>query len=286
MVRKTSLFRACDKQLELGRRTRLMGVVNVTPDSFSDGGRYYATQQAIERCLQLVREGADLVDIGGESTRPGSSPVSVTEELDRILPVIEAVRPKVRGMISVDTYKAGVAEEVLRAGVDVINDIGSFRFDPRLAEVVANSAAGVVLMHCRGNPATMHQLRPSADIIKDVYKGLQTAVNTAYESGIDRDRIVVDPGIGFGKDAVENLQILNRIHLLRELGLPVLVGTSRKRFIESILGLPVDQRLVGTVASAVVAVLKGVHVLRVHDVAEVRQATRVVDAIMWEALPE
>jgi dihydropteroate synthase len=263
-----------------------MGVVNVTPDSFSDGGRYYSTQHAIDRCLQLVGEGADLIDIGGESTRPGSSPVSVTEELDRILPVIEAVRPKIRVMISVDTYKARVAEEALRAGANVINDIGSFRFDPQLAEVVAESAAGVVLMHCRGTPATMHQLPPSADIIKDVQEGLQTAVNTAYKLGIDRGRIVVDPGIGFGKDAVENLQILNRMHFLKELGLPVMVGTSRKRFIESILGLPVDQRLVGTVASAVVAVMKGVHILRVHDVAEVRQATRVADAIMWEALPE
>jgi dihydropteroate synthase len=263
-----------------------MGVVNVTPDSFSDGGRYYSTQQAIDRCLQLVDEGTDLIDIGGESTRPGSTPVSTTEELDRILPVIEAVRPKTRVMISVDTYKSGVAEEALRAGVDVINDISSFRFDPRLVEVVTDSAAGVVLMHCRGTPLTMHQLPPSADIIRDVLGGLQIAVNTAYKSGIDRDRIVVDPGIGFGKDAVENLHILNRIDFLEALGLPVLVGTSRKRFIDSILGLPVDQRLMGTVASAVAAVLKGVHMLRIHDVAEVRQATRVADAILLEALPE
>jgi dihydropteroate synthase len=263
-----------------------MGVVNVTPDSFSDGGRYYSTQQAIDRCLQLVDEGTDLIDIGGESTRPGSTPVSTTEELDRILPVIEAVRPKTRVMISVDTYKSGVAEETLRAGADVINDISSFRFDPRLTEVVADSAAGVVLMHCRGTPSTMHQLPPSADIIRDVHEGLQTAVNTAYKSGIERDRIVVDPGIGFGKDAVENLLILNRSNFLEALGFPVLVGTSRKRFIESILGLPVDQRLMGTVASAVAAVLKGVHMLRVHDVAEVRQATRVADAILLEALPE
>lgn len=286
MLRERFLFRARDKCLELGLRTRLMGVVNVTPDSFSDGGRYFSTREAIDRCLQIVDEGADLIDIGGESTRPGSGPVSAEEELERILPVIEAVRPLVPVMISVDTYKSRVAEEALKAGADVINDISSFRFDPGITEVVAQSEAGVIVMHCRGTPATMHQLPPSADIIRDVCEGLQIAVNTAYKSGIDRDRIVVDPGIGFGKNAVENLQILNRLRFLGEMGLPLLVGPSRKRFIESVLGLPVDQRLVGTVASAVVAVLNGVHMLRVHDVAEVYQATQVTDAILSEALPE
>jgi dihydropteroate synthase len=286
MLRKSFLFRACDKCLELGLRTRLMGVVNVTPDSFSDGGRYFSAQEAIDRCLQIVDEGADLIDIGGESTRPGSNPVSAHEELERILPVIEAVRPLVPVMISVDTYKSRVAEEALKAGADVINDISSFRFDPGIAEVVAQSSAGVILMHCRGTPSTMHQLPPSADIIRDVCEGLQIAVNTAYKSGIDRDRIVVDPGIGFGKNAVENLQILNRLRFLEEMGLPLLVGPSRKRFIESVLGLPVDQRIVGTVAAAVVAVLNGAHMLRVHDVAEVHQATQVTDAILSEALPE
>ncbi len=286
MSRETFLFRARDKYLELGLRTRLMGVVNVTPDSFSDGGRYFSPREAIDRCLKIVDEGADLIDIGGESTRPDSRPVSANQELERILPVIEAVRPQVAVMISVDTYKSRVAEEALKAGADLINDISSFRFDPGIAKVVARSEAGVVLMHCRGTPATMHQLPPSTDIIRDVHDGLQIAVNTAYKSGIDRDRIVVDPGIGFGKDAVENLQILNRLRFPEELGLPVLVGPSRKRFIESVLGLPVDQRLVGTVAAAVVAVLNGAHMLRIHDVAEVRQATQVTDAILSEALPE
>lgn len=285
MIRPSFLFRARDKGLALGVKTRLMGVVNITPDSFSDGGRYIETDKAVERCVSLVEAGADVLDLGGESSRPGALPVTVEEEMDRLLPVLEEVRKLVETMISVDTYKASVAEAALSIGADIINDISAFRFDEEMPEVVNHFKAGVVLMHMRGTPSTMHTLPASTDIFQEVYDDLQTAVNTAYKYNIAHDRIVVDPGIGFGKNAKESLQLVNRLSGLQSLELPVLVGTSRKSFIGKILNQPVETRLLGTVASSIVAVMKGAHILRVHDVGEVEAAIRMVDAIATESFP-
>jgi len=263
-----------------------MGVVNITPDSFSDGGQYVLADNAVERCLTLVEAGAEILDLGGESSRPGAVPVSDQDEMDRVLPVLAKVRALVPVMISVDTCKASVAEAALSCGADIVNDITALRFDERMPELVNRFEAGVVLMHMRGEPSTMHKLPPSSDIVKEVVEGLQTAVNTAYKSDIARDRIMLDPGIGFGKDARESLQLVNRLSDLQTLQLPILVGTSRKSFIGKVLDQPVEDRLLGTVASSIVAVLNGAHVLRLHDVDEVGTAIKMVDAIATESLPE
>ncbi|UCF39483.1 MAG: dihydropteroate synthase [Acidobacteriota bacterium] len=261
-----------------------MGVVNITPDSFSDGGRFFDPSRAVEHALRLIAEGADILDIGGESTRPGAEPVSAEEELSRVIPVLEAIRPKTEILISIDTYKADVAAKALEFGADIVNDISGFRFDPEMSAVVADSGAGVILMHCRGTPATMATLEPSRDLFGGIERDLQVSVNTAYYSGIVRDKIVLDPGIGFGKNSAENLRILDRLAFLQKFELPILVGLSRKRFIGDVLRLPVEQRLLGTAGASAVAVLRGAHILRVHDVAEIRQVVRVVDAITSERL--
>jgi len=286
MCRSPFVFRARDKELELGSKTRLMGVVNVTPDSFSDGGCYLETDRAVERCLSLVEQGAEILDLGGESSRPGALPVTIDQELERVLPVIERVRNLVPVMISVDTYKAPVAEAALQCGADLINDISAFRFDERMPELLNQFQAGAVLMHMRGTPADMHTLPPSRDIFREVFGDLQTAVNKAYKHNVPHDRIIVDPGIGFGKNAEESLQLLNRLSGLRGFQLPILVGTSRKSFIGRVLDEPVENRLMGTVASSIVAVVNGAHILRVHDVREVRSAVKIVDAIATESLPQ
>ena len=210
--------------------------------------------------------------------------MSVQEEVDRVLPVLAKVRGLVSVMISVDTYKAPVAEAALNCGADVVNDISTFRFDEKMPELVNRFQAGVVLMHMRGTPSTMHTLPPSTDIFQEVYEDLQIAVNKAYKYDIAHDRIVVDPGIGFGKNAKESLQLVNRLSGLRSLQLPVLVGTSRKSFIGKVLDQRVGERLLGTVASSIVAVLNGAHILRVHDVEEVGAAVKMVDAITNESL--
>lgn len=259
-----------------------MGVVNITPDSFYDGGRYLDPDKAVEHALALADQGADILDLGGESSRPGAKPVCAAEEIDRVLPVLEALRPRFSGMISVDTYKAPVAEAVLEGGADIINDISAFRFDPQLPQVVARWQAGVVLMHSRGTPETMQTLPPSPDILAEIQSTLQEALETARQSQIGRDRILLDPGIGFGKTAEQNLQIVNRLSALEAFHLPLLVGTSRKSFIGRILNQPPEERLLGSLASSGAAVLRGACVLRVHDVRETRQVTDVIDAILAE----
>lgn len=262
-----------------------MGVVNITPDSFSDGGQFLEPDKAVERCLALVEKGADILDLGGESSRPGATPISDQEEIDRLLPVLEKIRAMVPTMISVDTCKAPVAKAALNSGADIVNDISAFHFDERMPGLVSQFKAGVVLMHMRGTPSTMHTLPPSQDIFQDVYEGLQKAVSRAYKSDISRDNIILDPGIGFGKNAQESLQLINRLSGLLDFQLPVLVGTSRKSFIGKVLNQPVGERLPGTIASSVVAILRGAHILRVHDVEEVGSAVRIVDAILLESLP-
>lgn len=259
-----------------------MAVINVTPDSFSDGGRFLARDSALDRCLELAAQGADILDIGGESTRPGVSPVSAEEELDRVLPVLEGIRGRTSCLISVDTYKSQVAQSALDAGAHIVNNVGALQLDPAVAEVAGRSGAAIVLMHMRGSPRTMQTLPPSRDILKEIENDLARAVDRSRSHGIARDRIVLDPGIGFGKTVEDNLKILNRLSWLRALRLPLLVGTSRKSFLGKILDLPVQERLLATAASVVMAVAAGAHIVRVHDLAEMIHVLRITDSILGE----
>ena len=257
---------------------KLMGIVNVTPDSFSDGGLYLDAERAIEHARGLLAEGADLLDVGGESTRPGAQAVSAEEELERIGPVLEGLRG-VDAPISIDTSKAAVAEPALDAGARIVNDVTALRSDPDLAALCGHRGCGVVLMHMKGTPRTM-QAEPSyEDVVDEVKDFLAERLQFAIAEGIAEERIWVDPGIGFGKTLQHNLELLRRLGELHALGRPIVVGTSRKSFIGRLTGRGVDDRLGGTIASNVLALRAGADVLRVHDVTEVGQAVRVADAI-------
>lgn len=257
-----------------------MGILNVTPDSFSDGGQHLSPAGAVEHALQMVAAGADIIDIGGESTRPGSDPVSAQAELDRVIPVIEALRGKISVPISIDTYKATVARAATVAGAEIVNDISAFTFDAEMARTVAETGVAVCLMHTRGAPKTMQQLPPSSDIWAEIEAGLSTAVDKALAAGIERARIVIDPGIGFGKTFDDNLTIIARLERLTIFDLPILIGVSRKAFIGKLLNREVGDRLIGSVAAAAAAVMHGAHIVRVHDVAATVEAVRVLDAVM------
>ena len=260
------------RELNPDGRVLIMGILNVTPDSFSDGGRFLSPDAAVERALAMEKEGADIIDVGGESARPGADPVPVEEELRRVLPVLERLRGKLRIPISIDTTKAEVAEAALRAGASIVNDISALRFDPAMAPLVAKFGAGLVLMHMLGTPKTMQQAPHYEDVVTEVRDFLAERAQYAQSQGIPREAIAVDPGIGFGKTVEHNLELLRRLPELVELGFPVLVGPSRKSFIGAILGLGVEERLEGTLAACAVAVVRGADILRVHDVKEVRRA--------------
>ena len=263
------------------RRTALMGIVNVTPDSFSDGGRYFEPAQAISHGLKLVEEGADIIDVGGESTRPGARPVSGREEMERVIPVIRGLRRELSAPISVDTYKADVARAALDEGADMVNDISALRFDPAMAPLVAAEKVPVVLMHMRGTPRTMQQRPHYRDVVEEVKEFLRDQIRYAVQSGVDLERIIIDPGIGFGKELEHNLALLRALPALADLGRPVLVGPSRKTFIGKILDAGPEERLEGSLAAAVAAVLGGASVIRTHDVKEARRAIRVADAMRF-----
>jgi len=267
-------------RIDLGRRTAIMGILNVTPDSFSDGGQFFDRVKAIDRALQIENEGADVLDIGGESSRPGSTPVSEDEELRRVVSTIEALRGKTRIPISIDTYRSRVAREALQAGAEVVNDISGFRFDPALPGVVREFGAGVVLMHSRGDRETLHLQAPMASPMQEIAVGLQQSIDHAVQAGIVRESIVIDPGIGFGKRAEESLLVLRNVDAFRPLQYPLLIGASRKSFIGRIgLDSP-EGRLWGTAGAVAAAVLKGAHIVRVHDVRQMRTLVDVIDAIM------
>ncbi|MFL6207898.1 MAG: dihydropteroate synthase [Pyrinomonadaceae bacterium] len=279
---ETRGWKIARRTLPLGARTLVMGVLNVTPDSFSDGGRYFAPKHAIEQGERMLAEGADIIDIGGESTRPGSEPVSVEEELRRVLPIIERLIKLPNAIISIDTTKSEVAHEALRAGAEIVNDISALRFDFHIADEAARADAGLVLMHSRGTPATMQRLPPVPDIFADVTASLRRSLTMAERRGVARAAIVLDPGIGFGKTAAQNVELIARFdQLVREFpDLPWLVGTSRKSFIGRLLAdAPADERLHGTMASVTAVVLKGASIVRVHDVRAAVETTRVADAI-------
>ena len=263
----------------LSKRAHVMGILNVTTDSFSDGGLYSDPDAAVERALQMVEEGADIVDIGGESTRPGADEVLPEVELERVVPVIEALAKTLDVPISIDTTKASVAKAALDAGAVIVNDISALRFDPAMAGVVASSRAGVVLMHMQGRPRTM-QAKPTYDyVVEDVAKELEAWALEARQAGIEHERIVVDPGIGFGKTRDHNLSLLKHLGRLCELGYPVLIGASRKSFIGTTLGVPVEERIEGTAAVTAWVVAQGASLVRVHDVKTMVRVVRMVEAI-------
>lgn len=256
-------------------RVLIMGILNITPDSFFDGGRYNTFDRAVERGLRLVDEGADILDIGGESTRPGSQPVATQQELDRVVPVIEALHARTDAILSIDTTKALVAREAIAAGATVVNDISALRCDPEMADIVAGSGAFVVLMHMLGTPDTMQVDPVYSDVVQEILGFLEVRLRATMDAGIPRDRILLDPGIGFGKRLEHNLDILRNIWRFAELGPPILIGLSRKSFLGAILDASEDERLSGTIAANAAAVLNGADALRVHDVKEGRQAADV-----------
>ena len=268
-------------KLDCARRTVIMGILNVTPDSFYDGGRRSEPTRAIADGVEMVQLGAEVLDVGGESTRPGARPVDETEELDRVLPVIRGLRREVAVPISIDTYKAGVARAALDAGADIVNDISALRFDPALVSLVAAAEVPVILMHMQGKPQTMQAEPRYNDVVREVRDFLAAQLYEAMDAGIAAERIILDPGIGFGKTLEHNLQLLRGLPTLAALGQPLLVGASRKAFIGKILDLDPDHRLEGSLAAAVAAVLGGANLLRVHDVAETCRAARMADAIRF-----
>ena len=270
--------------LVLGERTLVMGVLNVTPDSFSDGGKYEQPGIAIEHALAMEQAGADLLDIGGESTRPGSKAPSATQELDRILPVLEALQGRLKIPMSVDTRRAAVAELAIRAGAEIINDVSGMKNDARIAEIAAKYGVQLILMHMRGEPGTM-QRGPFARVVwKDVARGLRESATKARKAGVAKSQIILDPGIGFGKSYSQNYELLQKLPQLAALGYPLLVGSSRKGFIGMTLArdgkaAPPEARIWGTAATVTASILGGAHIVRVHDVAEMVQVARVADCV-------
>ena len=256
-----------------------MGILNVTPDSFSDGGLYLSKNEAVDRALQMVHEGADIIDIGGESTRPGAEPVSEEEELSRVLPVVEALVSEVNVPISIDTYKSTVANLCFEAGASIINDISALRFDDAMTELVANYSAYVVLMHMKGTPRNMQDAPDYSDVVGEVKVFFEERITAAKSSGIARKHIILDPGIGFGKTPIHNFTILSDLERISVLGFPLLVGPSRKSFIGTTLDLPENERLEGTAASVTAAVLNGAKIVRVHDVKEMKRVITITDSI-------
>jgi dihydropteroate synthase len=263
-----------------GERTYFMGVLNVTPDSFSDGGEFNTPAAALPQAQRLVEAGVDILDIGGQSTRPGAEEVSETAELQRVLPVVKAVRSSLSVPISVDTTRASVAKAAVAVGADIVNDISGGTFDPDMFPVVAQLGVPIILMHIRGTPQTMQKLTDYHDLIGEIYEFLEDQIRVAINAGIVRSRLIIDPGIGFAKTAEQNIQLLRQLTAFRSLGVPIVVGVSRKRFIGHILNQPdPKQRVWGTAAACCAAIAAGSDILRVHDVAEMHDVCRVADAI-------
>jgi dihydropteroate synthase len=273
------VWRAGEHEIQTGGRTLLMGVLNVTPDSFSDGGQFFDHEAAVAQGLQMVADGADIVDVGGESTRPGSASVSADEEIGRAMPVIKRLSAEVRVPLSIDTRKPEVAAAALEAGASIVNDVSGARAEG-MFDVVRDAGAGLVLMHMRGEPATMQQLTEYDDVVADVRRELADRLDAALEAGIDPERIALDPGLGFAKSYEQNFVLMREITAFLVLGRPLVVGPSRKSFIGKVLGdVPVDHRIEGTAGAVAWLAGQGVPILRVHDVRQMAQVVRVVDAI-------
>ena len=283
LTRKRFTVSARDFRLDLGRETRIMGILNLTPDSFSGDGiltkNKYDTRRNILSAQRLIGFGADIIDIGGESTRPGSQPIRIEEEIRRIIPTIRLLAKKIKIPISVDTYKERVAREALDAGASIINDIMGVKASQEFLRMVKRYNAAIVLMHIRGTPQTMQKNIRYKDVVTDIISHLQKSIEKCLEVGIKSDKIIIDPGIGFGKTTEHNLEILQRLSEFKVLDKPLLIGTSRKSFIGNVLGKDVSQRLMGTIATVSVSILKGAHIVRVHDVKEITDAVKMCDAI-------
>ena len=265
---------------DFSRKTYVMGILNVTPDSFSDGGLFFHKQRAVEQALRMVKEGADIIDIGGESTRPGADPVSVKEEIKRVVPVISALAEKVRVPISIDTCKAQVADEAVSAGASIINDISGLRYDKGMAGVAAHHKVPVVIMHIKGTPGNMQKNPVYKALIPEIMDYLRGGIDIALNAGVSDDMMIIDPGIGFGKTVWHNLEIINRLDEFKGFEKPVLLGPSRKSFIGKLLGnLPVTERLEGTAAAIAIGISKGANIIRVHDIKEMSRVAKIADEI-------
>ena len=271
--------------LDLSRKTHIMGILNITPDSFSDGGIHFDASHAVDHALRMIDDGADIIDIGGESTRPGSEPVSLDEELRRTLPVIAALAENISVPISIDTYKSPVAIRALEAGASMVNDISGMRFDPEMPKVISRFRVPVVIMHIKGTPKNM-QLHPTYEaLIPEIMDYFRSSIRFAVKSGIPEKMIILDPGIGFGKTFEHNLEIMNNLDTFSALEKPLLIGPSRKAFLGKILGgLPPQERLEGTAASVAISIIKGAHIVRVHDVREMARVAKVADAIKQQRI--
>ncbi len=267
----------------MNKKVKIMGIINVTPDSFYDGGRYQKTESAIRQGLKLAEEeGADIVDIGGESSRPGAMPVSVKEELKRVIPVIKNLSKEIEIPISIDTYKSKVAEEALKNGAGMINDISALRMDENMVKVAREYDVPLILMHMQGTPRTMQKHPHYKDVIAEIYQFLNNRIEVAEENGIKPNKIIIDPGIGFGKTTRHNLLIIKNLKKFKSLKKPILIGPSRKRFIGEVLDLPLEERLEGTLGAIAVALLNGAEIIRVHNVKEVKRVVKIIEAISRE----
>jgi len=283
--RKLFRLKLLSRTLVLGKRTLIMGVLNVTPDSFSDGSKFYSEEHAIEHALQMERAGADFIDIGAESTRPGSEGISAEEEWRRLFPVLSGLRRLLKIPISIDTQKAEVAETALDAGAEIINEISGLKSDPRIAELAARHRVPLILMHMRGEPRTMQKGPFARDVMKNVVRGLRSSVAIARKAGVVKSQIILDPGIGFGKSYAQNYELVQRLPQLAKLGYPLLIGTSRKGFLGATLArdgkpAPPEERIWGTAATVTASILNGAHIVRVHDVAEMAQVARAADCVL------
>ena len=275
-----------DHSLNLVQRTHIMGVLNVTPDSFSDGGRYLEVEKAVEHGLAMARQGADIIDIGGESTRPFSEAISIDEELNRVIPVITALSKELHIPISIDTCKGAVVQESLKAGASIINDISALRLDPQIATIAAQAGVPLILMHMKGTPQDMQTNPVYDDLISEILDFLATAVENATKAGVKEDLIIVDPGIGFGKTFDHNLQIIKDLSRLASLNRPILLGSSNKAFIGHILDREPDERDTGTMATVAAGVMNGAHIVRVHNVEKALETVKIIDAIKRGSIKE
>src|SRR5215471_15517908 len=270
----------CRTSVYLGERTAIMGILNVTPDSFSDGGQYFEREKAIARGKEIEQQGADIIDIGGESSRPGSRPVPEDEEIRRALPVVEALAAVLRIPISIDTYRAAVAKRAIQAGAQIVNDISAFRFDDGMPQLVAEKRAGVVLMHSRGSREKLHTQSRMKDPVREVAEGLIACGESARAAGIPFEAIVIDPGIGFGKAAVESVTVLKSLNVFSKIGYPILIGTSRKSFIRNFASDNPEARNWGTAATIVTSIINGAHIVRVHDIRQARALADIADRLV------
>ncbi|MFW6280962.1 MAG: dihydropteroate synthase [Halanaerobium sp.] len=277
-----SIIRSSRGDLDYSNKTLIMGILNLTPDSFSDGGKYNELETALKRAVEMEKEGADIIDIGAESSRPGSKRISEEEEKRRLLPILEEVLKVTNIPISIDTYKSSVARAALKKGASIINDISGLHFDKKMAETAAEFSAPVIIMHIQGRPETMQENPEYSNLIFEIKKYLWSGIQLALKAGLKDDQIIIDPGIGFGKKQVHNLKILNRLESFKELAYPILIGTSRKSLIKYVNKDEVDNRLFGTAATASASILKGANILRVHDVAEIKKTAVMTDAVKWE----